>query len=89
MYYITSRHIGRAIKFFRLNKKLSAKELSLLSSCGQNYITRVERCVTHANVDKLIDISRILNINLSILIEKAEAFYQEDEEKEWMKYGNH
>lgn len=63
------RQIGKNIKKYRLERGISQERLSELLDANSKFVGHVERFERYISLKKLIQISQILNVPLSLLTE--------------------
>lgn len=61
--------IGNNIRKYRLERGLSQEKLSELLNANSKFIGHVERFERYISLKKLIQISKILNVSLSNLVD--------------------
>lgn len=66
--------VGKRLRNYRLQQKLSQECLSELSGCHPTYIGQLERGEKNATLESIERISSSLNIPLSQLLEKIEDY---------------
>ncbi len=59
--------IAKNVKIYREKMGLKREELSLLINCDNSYISKLEKAKVNITIDKLEDISKILNTQLKDL----------------------
>ena len=62
-------NIGKNIRKYRLKSGLSQEKLSDLLEANSKFVGHVERFERYISLKKLIQISRILNVPLKLLVE--------------------
>lgn len=60
--------IGSKIRETRKNKSISQEQLALLTTIDRSYLGRIERGEVSITVEKLYQISQILNVDPKILL---------------------
>lgn len=76
-------HIGEILKQARLKKGLSQRDLSLKISLPQSHISKIERGQVDLQASSLIELSRILDLELMLipktLVPAVQALQRGDE----------
>ena len=62
---LMNKTVGNRIKKLRTKKKMTLKELSLLSELSVGFLSQLERGMTSIAIDDLEKISRIFNVDIS------------------------
>lgn len=70
MTYATE-HIARALKAARERKRLTQRELSAKSGVPQGHISRIENGAVDLRVSSLVELARILDLELTLVPRKA------------------
>ena len=60
-----NKTVGNRIKKLRTKKKMTLKELSLLSDLSVGFLSQLERGLTSVAIDTLEQLSRIFNVDIS------------------------
>lgn len=60
--------IGYRIKKCRLDKKISQQKLAEILDVSNVYVSKIERGATKVNLETLYKISRVLEVDLNLLI---------------------
>lgn len=74
---MNNNEVIERISFFRTQKNMSARDLSLSIGKSQNYINRLEYLKFNVNVDVLFDILEVLGVSVADFFGFGEA-YSED-----------
>ena len=66
---VNKSKIGNKIKYFRMLKKLTQKELGKITRIGEATIRKYELGIRNPKIDKLILLSNALDIPINTLLE--------------------
>lgn len=69
MVVINDKVIGYRIQSIRLQKKMSQADLVSMLDVSVSYVSRIERGKIRLNIERLIEISLLLNISVSDLLD--------------------
>ena len=62
------QHLGKTLKSYRIEKKLTQIELSMLLNFPQSYVSKYEICERKLTLKEIFDICKILDVPMHILI---------------------
>ena len=63
---MNNKNLGRLLRLERTAKRLTQKELGELSGVGINFVSQLERGKTTVRLDKLLDVLRVLGLELCL-----------------------
>ena len=63
---MNNKDLGRLLRLERTAKRLTQKELGELSGVGINFVSQLERGKTTVRLDKLLDVLRVLGLELCL-----------------------
>lgn len=67
----TTEHIARTLKAARVHRDLTQRELSAKSGTPQGHISRIENGAVDLRVSSLVELARILDLELTLVPRKA------------------
>ena len=68
---IRLKNLGINIKSERLRKNLSQERLAELTNISRNSVSLIETCKINTTILKVIDIARVLDVDVNILIKEV------------------
>lgn len=68
---IRLKNLGINIKSERLRKNLSQERLAELTNISRNSVSLIETCKINPTILKVIDIARVLDVDVNILIKEV------------------
>ncbi len=71
------KEIGRRIRSTRRSKDMTAQSVAKKANVSTGYLSEVERGLSPVSVDKLRSIASVLGVDLSFVLEDAEATRKE------------
>ena len=72
--------IGNKIKFYRKEKKLTQFKLSEVLDVSDKYISLIERGKVKVSLSRLYEISHVLSVDISLLVDDRHAYSNIDNE---------